>query len=103
MKNNIVYGAIFLILSTQAFAAQVDENKTVTNVAVTAGNAGYFKIAETFTLPCKYNVMYFDIKSPSGKGYLSVLLSAKMSGKKLSLIVYEQDANNICTLLTVEI
>ena len=103
MKTNIVYGVIFLILSTQALATQVDDNKTVTNIAVTAGNAGYFKTAETFTLPCKYNVVYFDINSPSGKGYLSVLLSAKMSGKKLSLIVYEQDANNICTLLTVEI
>ena len=103
MKNNIVYGVIFLILSTQAFATQVDNNKTVTNIAVAAGNIGYFKIAETFTLPCKYNVMYFDIGGSSGKGYLSLLLSAKMSGKKLSLIAYEQNVNNTCTLLTVEI
>ena len=103
MKNNIVYGFAFLLLSTQAFATQVDNDITVTNIAVTVGNTAYFRIEEKFTLACKYNVMYFDIKSPSGKGFLTVLLSAKMSGKILTQITYEQDVNKICTLFTVEI
>lgn len=93
----VVIICIFLC-STQAYAAQVEYGKTITNFAVEGIESGYFRVAEPLVQPCKFGVIYY-----SGRGYLSILLAAKSAGKKLSLISYNIDSSNICTATTIEI
>jgi len=94
MRRNWIYGFILLVCSIETFAVQTDDNKTIAKLSIETGDRGYIT---TFTLVCQYSVVYFDLASASGKGYLSVLLAAKMSGKKIS-VTYDKDINNICTL-----
>ncbi len=102
MKNILIFGLILSTFPFQAFAAQTDPNRTITALSVEPGNRGYFKVSEGFTLSCQYNVVYFDVESSSGKGYLSLLMAAKMSGKKVT-ITYNQNASNTCDISHVTV
>jgi hypothetical protein len=75
MKKILIFTVVLGMLSTQAFAAQTDSNKTIAKVTVEAGDKGYITLAESFTLSCQYNVAYFDLTSYSGRGQLSMLLA----------------------------
>ncbi len=103
MKFKMKLGLSLLLVSSHALSYQVDYSKTVKKIAVEANNKAYVKVVEPLTLPCKFSVIYFDLSSFSGRGYLSTLLAAKMGGKKISTLSYNKDNNDICTLSTVEL
>lgn len=96
-------GLSLLLISSNALSYQVDYSKTVQKIAVEPNNKAYVKVAEPLTLPCRYGVIYFDLSSYSGRGYLSTLLAAKMGAKKISTLSYNKDSNEICTLSIVEL
>lgn len=102
MKKNLGFFLATFFLSTYCFAAQTDENRTLTIIASEPGDKGYFRTVEGFTLSCRYNVVYFDLASPSGQGYMSLLLAAKMSEKKIT-ITYERKADETCAVTHVTI
>jgi hypothetical protein len=90
------------MFSISAFSVTTDENKTISRLKGEATDKGYIKVSEGFSASCLYGVVYFDISSSSGKGYLSVLLAAKMASKPIA-IDYDKAANDICTLSAVAI
>ena len=100
--NKALTGIIIALFSIQSFAIQTDENRTITRVAVEPSDRGYIKVSEGLTLSCKYNVVYFDVASSSGKGYLSVILAARMADVKVA-ITYDIDTSNNCSLSTIAI
>lgn len=102
MKSFLAITAILMAFSLPSFAAQTDKERTITTLSVQPGNKGYFKVSEGFTLSCQYNVVYFDVESSSGKGYLSLLMAAKMSSKNVT-ITYNQNANNTCDISHVTV
>lgn len=90
---------LFSIFSCCAFAVG-ENNKTITTFALndTAGN-GYIRVAEPLTQPCSYNVLRF-----SGNAQLSVLLAAKMAGKRIAFLNYAIDeTTKSCTIISFEI
>ncbi|MCH2041052.1 MAG: hypothetical protein MK185_10505 [Saccharospirillaceae bacterium] len=95
---------ISLLFSLGVSSAEIDRNLTVTNVAIESNKKGYFRVAEALSASCVHSVIYFDLESSSGAGYLSALLSAKMASKRLSLISYDiASGSNVCTVSTIEI
>lgn len=102
MKKFATYMFLFWGFTLQAYGAQTDTNRTITKLAVQNDDRGYFRAVEGFTLGCKYSVVYFDVATPSGKGYLSLLMAAKMASKAVS-ITYDIDVSNVCTITHVTI
>jgi hypothetical protein len=98
VKKIFVVGMLAFFACAKIFAGQIENGKTITSFAVEGVQNGYIRVAEPLVLPCKFGVLYY-----SGSGFLSILLAAKAADKKLSIIGYDIDANNVCTLYSVEI
>jgi hypothetical protein len=99
MKKVVTLGLIATLLSAQAFAV-VENNKTITTFALndSIGN-GYFGVAEPLTQLCNFGVIMF-----SGNSFLTVLLAAKLAGKKISLLNYNfNSSTKECTLISFAI
>lgn len=97
MKKILTLGLALFLFSSQAMAVQkLDSWKTITEFGMNNGvDNGYFKVAEGFSATCQYGVVMF-----TGKGFLGVLLAAKMSGKRIVLLNYDYDATTTaCTLV----
>ncbi len=99
-----ILGSIIVagLFSANSFAAQTDENRAITTISSQSDDKGYFRTVEGFSLSCKYNVVYFDLANPSGQGYMSLLLAAKMSGKRIT-ITYEQGVDEKCSVSHVTV
>lgn len=85
-------------LAQQTYFSEL--NKTVSKLGA---QADYFYVIfhEGFGRSCAYGVAYIAAEH---KGIFGILLSAKMSGKTLSRIDYEQlTANGTCTVKLAEL
>ncbi|OZY84310.1 hypothetical protein CBP51_13935 [Cellvibrio mixtus] len=99
MKKLFASGFVAVLLSSHALAVG-ENNKTITTFALNdnAGN-GYIRVLEPLTQPCNFGVISF-----SGNSQLSVLLAAKMAGKKIAFLNYDfNSATKECTLVSFEI
>lgn len=85
--------ALALAVSSPSAFADVDSMRTITDVGVNEGGNYYFSVAEGVNTKCQYGVIFF-----SDKASLSVLLAAKMSGKRIKLLNYNTTTAT-CTLV----
>ncbi len=93
--------ALLFMLSVTALSEE-DYNKTVTDIGIQKENTAYFKVSEGWKINCSYGVMYFENNTDFGKAALSVLLTAKSTGKKLARIVYSQSSSGACQMSLVQ-
>ena len=99
MKKILVLGFVTTLLSAQVLAVG-ENNKTITTFALNdnAGN-GYIRVAEPLTQSCNFGVIRF-----SGNSQLSVLLAAKLAGKKIAFLNYDFNSpTKDCTLVSFEL
>jgi hypothetical protein len=97
MKKILALGLTLALFCGQARAVQkLESMRTITEFGMNDGvDKGYFKVAEGYTATCQYGVVFF-----AGKGFLNVLLAAKLAGKKIVLLNYDYDATStVCTLV----
>jgi|GEM_PF-5323594 len=102
MKKNLVSLIVLSMLSFPLLAVTVDENKLVTRLKVQAEDKAYIRVSGGLSASCLYDAAFFDVSTASGKGYLSVLLAAKMAHKQVT-VDYVKEANDICTVLGVAV
>ncbi|MGE7136234.1 hypothetical protein ACQKIE_01220 [Luteibacter sp. NPDC031894] len=94
MKISAIAIVALAACSTQAFAAS-DTNRTIVNLGAT--NTGYVQVAEGFSQPCKYSLVYLpDLSQPNAKAMMAVLLSAQARRAPVT-VTYDMDASGICT------
>lgn len=97
----------FLLATLLAVTTQADQEsspKAVSSVGSQKnGAAAYFRVEGNWSTNCKFNVMYFESNTAFGKSALSIILTAKSTGKKLSRIDYIQRNDDTCHLTLVEI
>ncbi len=86
-----IFGAVEVQADPEMFS------KTIVKVGA-QGAGSYFSLEGGLIAPCKWDVIYF-----SGSNYQSLILAAKMAGKKLSRVVYTVDANGFCNLALAEV
>jgi hypothetical protein len=99
MKKALVISLFATFLSAQALAVG-ENNKTITTFALNdnTGN-GYIRVAEPLTQPCNFGVIRF-----SGNSQLSVLLAAKLAGKKIAFLNYDfNSSTKDCTIVSFEL
>ncbi len=89
-------------LTVPAFADVYDYNITINRIAADNGDKAYIRPVEQLSHACASNVIFFDLTSVSGKAYLTLITSAKMSGKKLAIVTYSVNASNQCWLTSLE-
>jgi len=95
--------SLLLMLVATGVNAIKDQNMTIDRLGV-QGAYGYFDTLEGFSTSCKWGIIYLNITSDFGKAAYSSILSAKVSGRKLSKIIYSQSGiGEKCTLTQVEI
>lgn len=82
-------------------APTIENTKTISTIGVEDGHA-YFRIVEPLSVACRYSVIYIDTSSFTGRAQLGLLISARASGQKLSILAYSQDANGLCWASTLE-
>ncbi|MFL6658082.1 MAG: hypothetical protein ACJ8GW_08435 [Massilia sp.] len=87
--------ALILALSLAGTAAKADTDamRTITDLGVNEGSNYYFSVAEGINTKCQYGVIFF-----SDKASLSVLLAAKLAGKRIKLLNYNTTTTT-CTLV----
>ncbi len=91
MKKIIALG-MALAFSTSAALADTDAMRTIADIGVNEGSNYYFTVAEGVNTKCQYGVIFF-----SDKASLSVLLAAKMAGRRIKLLTYNT-ATTTCAL-----
>lgn len=101
MKKSLGLLGLF-VLTAPAFADEYDYNITINRVAVDNGEKGYIRPAEQLSHPCVSNVIFFDLTSSSGKAYLTLITSARLSGTKLAVVAYTVNTSNQCWLTSIE-
>ncbi len=94
--RSIIFGILLAVLSLQVVAVD-DDNKIIKRIKIEAADYGYIRVENNFSLGCLYTAAFFDIASASGKGYLSLLLSAKLAGVPVT-ISYEKDSAGKCDI-----
>jgi hypothetical protein len=92
MKKLLAFGMALAMFSTAALA-EVETMRTITDMGVDVGANNYFKVAEGVNANCSYGVIFF-----SDKASLSVLLAAKMAGKRIKVLNYNTTTTT-CTLV----
>jgi hypothetical protein len=92
MKKLLALGLALAVAATPALA-DVDSMRTITDMGVNEGGNYYFTVAEGVNTKCQYGVIFF-----SDKASLSVLLAAKMAGKRIKLLNYNTTTAT-CTLV----
>lgn len=102
MNIKILVVLVGLLLSPPLFATTVDRSLTISNIGAETDRV-YFRVSEQFSGQCLYDVVYLNILSTSGRAQLSVLLTAKALGKKLSILGYNKDTQGFCWASTVEL
>lgn len=92
-------------LLTAVFAvpaqATSETNKTIAHVGV-QGAQGYVTLTTAPSAGCTFANVYFSLTSDAGKGYLSMLLSARAGGRAISRIDYTKAADGTCTIDLLE-
>lgn len=84
-----------------AQSQSVDEYQKTIRQLGAQGDYFYVSFNEPFTLSCAYNVVYI---AADRKGLYAQLLAAKLSGKRISRIVYNQSGTGTaCNMDLVEI
>jgi|GEM_PF-5837544 len=79
----------------------IDEYQKTVRQLGAQGDYFYVSFNEPFTLNCAYNVVYI---ASDRKGLYAQLLAAKLTGKRISRIVYNQSgAGTTCNMDLVEI
>lgn len=82
-----------LALSTSPAFADVDSMRTIGDLGVNEGSNYYISIVEGVNSKCQYGVIFF-----ADKASLSVLLAAKMAGRRIKLLNYNTTTTT-CSLL----
>lgn len=100
MKKLILSFMVIIGLPFSVFAEQVDpefnQAFTITQTFSEATTTAGFYTAEVLT-GCKWNLMYLDLSTESGKAMFSQVLAAKSAGFKVVRIYYKKDDNEKCT------
>lgn len=92
MKKLFTIGLMAAVFSNSALA-DVDSMRTITEIGVDGGINYYFSVAEGINANCQYGVIFF-----ADKASLSVLLTAKISGRRIKLLNYDTTTST-CKLL----
>lgn len=95
-----IFGVCAIVMFSEAYA-QIDYDKTVDRLGIQGAQA-YFSVSEGLSLNCLYGNIYLSLSSPEGRVAYAQILSAKLAGKKLSRVDYEQSADSQCSLSLVE-
>lgn len=108
MKRKLLVIGVLMALSyvAQAGAAVTQNNLTLDRLGVQGGGSvAYFSVDQPLTLTCQWNDIYLDITTDVGKTEYAELLAAKMTGKALSRVDYEQPGGTgtECILDLVEV
>ncbi len=78
--------ALLYICITPASAWEIDiPLNTVTTIGVHDKNVGFVSFKEGVHQNCAYQHLYFDISTSTGKSYLSILSTAKVSKTKVRI------------------
>ena len=82
-------------LSSVVLAAQISTPKTVKTIFTEGSTAAGFYAVEGIP-ECKWGIMYMNLSTPTGKGMLSQILTAKSAGFKVVRIDYSVSASGTC-------
>lgn len=97
----------FLTPVAQAGTSVTQNDLTINQLGVQdgGGSVAYFSVNQPLTLDCQWSDIYIDLTTDVGKAEYAELLAAKLSGKSLSRVDYEQSggAGTECILDLVEI
>ena len=102
MKIKLFITLLGLCLSAPVLATTVDRALTVSSIGAETDRV-YFRVIEQVSGQCLYDVVYLNILSTSGRVQMSVLLTAKSLGKKLSIVGYNKDTQGFCWASTLEL
>jgi hypothetical protein len=92
MKKLLTMG-LALAMSSAPALADVDMMRTIADMGVDVGGNNYFSVVEGINSTCQYGVIFF-----TDKASLSVLLAAKMAGKRIKVLNYDTTTST-CTLV----
>jgi hypothetical protein len=80
--------------SAQAFAAE-DAGRTIANLGVQG--TGYVQVAQGFSQPCQFGVVYLpDLSQYNARAMMAVLVAAQSRGAVVD-IAYDVNASGVCT------
>lgn len=92
MKKLIAIGTALALSASQA-SADVESMRTVADIGINEGSNYYMTIVEGVNPKCQYGVIFF-----ADKASLSVLLTAKLAGRRIKTLNYDTTTTT-CKLL----
>ncbi|MDO6580644.1 hypothetical protein Q4491_04730 [Photobacterium sp. 2_MG-2023] len=99
MKKLILSFIVMIALPFSVFAEQGDpefnQPFTITQVFSEGTTTAGFYTAEALT-GCKWNIMYLDLSTESGKAMFSQVLAAKSAGFKVVRVYYKKNDSETC-------
>jgi hypothetical protein len=94
-----ISAVILCCLSVPSLAQNfTQQNVTIARLGSHAGQTFYLSLKEGFSTDCAWGNLYCSNTDPNCKSYLSILLTAKSTGKPINIHYDQASAGQICTV-----
>jgi len=91
-----------MLVATPAMAA-TDANLTVLAVGSQSSVGGYIVVSPTTSGSCPGNLIYIDTSTDSGRGMLSIALTARASARPIARVDYTGGGAGICNMTLIQL